>query len=47
MIKNCDAILAQRWTPTLEIDTRTKIEKCPQMTGRTGGWTYYTATQGI
>ena len=33
----------QRWTPTLEINTNTKIAKCPRTTGRTDGRKYYTA----
>ena len=39
--------IATRWTPKLEINTNTKIEKFPWKTGRRDGWTYYTATQGI
>ena len=38
---------ARRWTPTLGVNTNTKIAKGPWTTGRMGGLTYYTATQGI
>ena len=38
---------SRRWTPTLEMNTNTRIAKNPWTTRRMDGRTYYTATQGI
>ena len=38
---------SRRWTPTLEINTNTKIAKIPRKDGQTDRGTYYTTTWGI